>query len=86
MTVLESYLGPRAECFAPDVAQRIVAFGRSIAPKNDSLICYLREKSNEDTLFETNRTENQNFIGSLKFVCWLKARARKLLDPQGNRE
>ncbi len=81
MTVLESYLGPLADCFTPDVARRVVDFRPD--HRTEERLSYLREKANEGTLSETERVEYQEFIDALDFVGLLKARARKLLDPRG---
>jgi hypothetical protein len=80
MTLTEAYLRPLAECFTPEVAQRIVDFRPDTSA--DARLEELRDKANEGTLTDDEHREYEEFVEALDFVAALKLQARQMLDSK----
>ena len=76
-TVLDRLLDPLANCWTPDVAQRIVDQRPDAATQR--WIDELASKANEGTLSPEERAEYEEYVESIDFIGILKAKARMVL-------
>lgn len=77
-STLDQFLDPLAECFTPEVAQRIADLrtdDRTRARLDD-----LRVRANEGTLSASERTEYEELVEGFDLLSILKAKARAILE------
>ena len=80
-SVLDEILDPLAECFTPEVAQRIVAI--SIDPRKQARIDELAAKANAGQLNAEERADYEAYIEALDLLGIVKAKARLSLAQRG---
>lgn len=76
---IERILEPVAACLTPEVAQRIVDV-RLDDPFMMQRLEFLREKANEGTLTEQERTEYEGFVEGNDLLMLIKDQARSVLQ------
>jgi hypothetical protein len=74
---LETMLGPVAECFDRESAERLASL--QIAPKTLARIQQLAERANEGTLSDAERAEYHEYVEAMDIVAILQAKARESL-------
>ena len=78
LPTIERLLEPGTACLTPEVAQRIVDL-RLDDPSTLERLDYLREKANEGTLTDEERTEYDGFVEGNDLVMLIKDQARSIL-------
>lgn len=76
---IERILEPVTACLTPEVAQRIVEV-RLDDPFMMQRLEFLREKANEGTLTEQERTEYEGFVEGNDLLMLIKDQARSMLQ------
>jgi hypothetical protein len=76
---LAKILDPVAECFTPEVAQRVAALRTD--PEVQKRIEKLAEKCNEGTITPEEMAEYDAYIHAMDLVAVLQKKARTLLMP-----
>jgi hypothetical protein len=79
-SMLERIFDPLAECFTPEVAQRVLEI--SIDSQQQERINGLADKANEGLLTDAEREEYLKFIEAADLLAILKAKARMTLAKQ----
>jgi len=76
-TYLDRLLAPVAQCFTPEVAERLIAL--PIDPEIDAHIKELASKANEGELSAEERAEYEDYVEAVDLVAILQSRARTVL-------
>jgi hypothetical protein len=79
---LDRYLEPVAECFTPQVAQKLVDL--RLDEEVRVRIEELGKKSNEGTLTEIEAAEYKDYIEAGDLVALLQAKARRVLNESAD--
>lgn len=81
-SVLDRLLDPLADCWTPEVAQRIVEQRPDSATQQR--IDELADKANEGVLTPDERVEYEEYVESIDFIGILKAKARLVLTKRAS--
>jgi hypothetical protein len=79
--VIDRFLDPVADCWTPEVAQRIV--GARPDAVTEARLDELRGKANEGQLSPREREEYEAFVDAIDLVALLKAKAKAVLSKSG---
>jgi hypothetical protein len=79
LSTIERMLEPLTACLTPDVAQRIFNV-RLDDPSTMRRLEYLREKANDGTLTDHERTEYEGFVEGNDLLMLIKDQARSVLQ------
>jgi len=77
LSTYDRFLNPIAECFTPDVAQRIVDVEADA--QTIQRLEQLRAKANAGMLTDAERAEYEEFVEGMDLLSILKAKARAVL-------
>lgn len=80
---LDRLLGPVADCFDRESAQRLVSL--EIAPETRAKIDQLAERANEGTISDAERAEYIEYIDAMDLIAILQTKARESLVQRMDR-
>jgi hypothetical protein len=78
VSYFDRLLEPVAQCFTPELAQRLVSLRPN--PAIQSRIAELAAKANEGQLTDEERADYEDYVDAVDVIAVLQARARSTLE------
>jgi hypothetical protein len=79
---LDRMLGPLGDCLNAETARKVVEM--RIDPEIVARVEVLADKANEGLLTEEERAEYQSYVDAADLIAIVKAKARGILEVNGN--